>query len=221
MVKILTPQEAISKMQDGMTVAIGGFLGCGCPDMLIDEVIKQGYKNLTLICNDTGFPGRGVGKLQDDNRLARAYVSYIGAHPETGRQMQTGEMEVILTPQGSIAEMLRAAGAGLGGVLTPTGIGTIVEEGKQVLTIEGKQYILEKPLKADVALLKAHKADKRGNLVYRRAARNFNPVMATAADLVIVQAEELVETGEIDPDMVHTPGVYVDILVNMEGSQNG
>jgi acetate CoA/acetoacetate CoA-transferase alpha subunit len=134
--------------------------------------------------------------------------------------MQTGEMEVILTPQGSIAEMLRAAGAGLGGILTPTGIGTIVEEGKQVLTIDGKQYILEKPLKADVALLKAHKADKRGNLVFRRAARNFNPVMAAAADLVIVQAEEIVETGEIDPDMVHTPGVYVDILVK-EGCQNG
>jgi len=188
--------------------------------MLIDEVIKQGCKNLTLICNDSGFPGKGVGKLQDENRLSKVYASYIGGHPETGKQMQTGEMEVILTPQGSLAEKLRAAGAGLGGILTPTGVGTIVEEGKEVIVVDGKQYLLELPLKADIALLKAHKADEKGNLVYRKAARNFNPVMATAADLVIVEAEEIVKAGEIDPDMIHTPGVFVNILVK-GGSQNG
>lgn len=220
MVQILCVEEAISKMQDGMSMAIGGFLGCGSPDVLIDEVINQGYKNLTLICNDSGFPGRGVGKLQDFNRLSRVYASYIGGHPDTGRQMQSGEVDVILTPQGSLAEKLRAAGAGLGGILTPTGVGTIVEEGKEVLTVEGKKYLLELPLRPDVALLKAHKADKNGNLVFRKAARNFNPVMATAAKLVIVEVEEIVEIGEIDPDMVHTPGVFVDILVK-GGSQDG
>ncbi|KUO50044.1 MAG: branched-chain amino acid dehydrogenase [Desulfitibacter sp. BRH_c19] len=220
MVEILLVEEAISKMQDGMSVAIGGFLGCGCPDLLVDEVINQGYKSLTLICNDTGFPGKGVGKLQDHNRLSRVYASYIGAHPSTGKQMQSGEMDVILTPQGSLAEKLRAAGAGLGGILTPTGVGTVVEEGKEIITVEEKKYLLELPLRADVALLKAHKADKNGNLVFRKAARNFNPVMATAADLVIVEAEEIVEVGDIDPDMVHTPGVFVDILVK-GGSQNG
>lgn len=213
MVQILNAKEAVSKLKDGMVIAVGGFLGCGCPDLLIDEVISGEYKNLTLISNDTGFPGKGVGKLQDHNRLSKVYASYIGAHPETGRQMENGELEVILTPQGTLAEKIRAAGAGLGGILTPTGVGTVVEDGKQVITINGRDYLLETPLKADVALLKAHKADKKGNLVFRKAARNFNPVMATCADLVIVEVEEIVEIGAIDPDMVHTPGVFVDILV--------
>jgi acetate CoA/acetoacetate CoA-transferase alpha subunit len=213
MVQILNARDAISKLQDGLVIAVGGFLGCGTPEKLIDEIIAQGFKDLTLISNDTCFPGKGVGKLQDHNRLSKAYVSYIGAHPQTGKQMESKEMEVILTPQGTLAEIIRAAGAGLGGILTPTGVGTVVEEGKQVICINGKKYLLETALKADVALIKAYKADKKGNLVYRKSARNFNPVMATAADLVIAEVEKIVDIGEIDPDMVHTPGIYVDILV--------
>ena len=214
MVQILTAEEAISKLKDGISIAVGGFLGCGCPELLIDEVIHQDYKNLTLIANDTGFPGKGIGKLQDKNKITRAFLSYIGTHPGTGRQIQSGELEVTLIPTGSLVEKLRAAGAGLGGVLTPTGVGTDVEKGKETLVINGKKYLLELPLKADVALLKAYRADEKGNLVYRKAARNFNEVMATAAELVIVEVDEIVKPGEIDPEIVHTPGVFVDILVN-------
>ena len=213
MAKIISAAEAAAKVQDGMTVMVGGFLGCGTPQSLVDQVLAQGTKDLTLVCNDTAFPDAGVGKLVVSRQFKKVIVSHIGTNPETGRQMNAGELDVDLVPPGTLAERIRSAGFGLGGILTPTGVGTPVEAGKQKLTIDGKDYLLELPIKADVALVKAYKADKAGNLVFRKAARNFNPLMATAADLVIVEAQNIVEIGEIDPDEVMTPGIFVNYLV--------
>ena len=213
MAKIISAAEAAAKVQDGMTVMVGGFLGCGTPQSLVDQVLAQGTKDLTLVCNDTAFPDSGVGKLVVSRQFKKVIVSHIGTNPETGRQMNAGELDVDLVPQGTLAERIRSAGFGLGGILTPTGVGTPVEAGKQKLTIDGKDYLLELPIKADVALVKAYKADKAGNLVFRKAARNFNPLMATAAQVVIVEAQNIVETGEIDPDEVMTPGIFVNYLV--------
>ena len=213
MAKIISAAEAAAKVQAGMTVMVGGFLGCGTPQSLVDQVLADGTKDLTLVCNDTAFPDSGVGKLVVSRQFKRVIVSHIGTNPETGRQMNANELAVDLVPQGTLAERIRSAGFGLGGILTPTGVGTPVEAGKQKLTIDGKDYLLELPIKADVALVKAYKADKAGNLVFRKAARNFNPLMATAADLVIVEAQIIVEIGEIDPDEVMTPGIFVKYLV--------
>lgn len=213
MVKIVPAAEAAAMVKEGMTVMVGGFLACGTPQKLVDQVLEQGTKNLTLVCNDTAFPDQGVGKLVVNKQFAKVIVSHIGTNPETGWQMNTGELEVDLVPQGTLAERIRSAGFGLGGILTPTGVGTPVEEGKQKLTVNGKDYLLELPIQADVALIKAYKADKSGNLVFRKAARNFNPLMATAAQIVIVEAQQIVETGEIDPDEVMTPGIFVNYLV--------
>ncbi len=213
MAKIISAAEAAAKVQAGMTVMVGGFLGCGTPQSLVDQVLADGTKDLTLVCNDTAFPDSGVGKLVVSRQFKRVIVSHIGTNPETGRQMNANELAVDLVPQGTLAERIRSAGFGLGGILTPTGVGTPVEAGKQKLTIDGKDYLLELPIKADVALVKAYKADKAGNLVFRKAARNFNPLMATAADLVIVEAQNIVEIGEIDPDEVMTPGIFVNYLV--------
>ena len=213
MAKIISAAEAAAKVQAGMTVLVGGFLGCGTPQSLVDQVLADGTKDLTLVCNDTAFPDSGVGKLVVSRQFKRVIVSHIGTNPETGRQMNANELAVDLVPQGTLAERIRSAGFGLGGILTPTGVGTPVEAGKQKLTIDGKDYLLELPIKADVALVKAYKADKAGNLVFRKAARNFNPLMATAADLVIVEAQNIVEIGEIDPDEVMTPGIFVNYLV--------
>lgn len=213
MAKIISPQAATELIKDGMTVMIGGFLAVGTPEKLVDALVAKGTKNLTVVGNDTGTPEKGIGKLVVNRQLKKVVVSHIGTNPETGRQMHAGEIEVELAPQGTLAERIRAAGAGLGGVLTPTGLGTIVAEGKQILAIDGREYLLEKPLKADVALLKAHTADKAGNLVFRRSARNFNPVMGTAATVVIVEAANIVELGAIDPDAVMLPGIFVQYLV--------
>ena len=213
MAKIISAAEAAAKVKDGMTVMVGGFLGCGTPQTLVDQVLANGTKDLTLVCNDTAFPDSGVGKLVVSRQFKKVIVSHIGTNPETGRQMNAGELSVDLVPQGTLAERIRSTGFGLGGILTPTGVGTPVEAGKQKLTIDGKDYLLELPIKADVALIKAYKADKAGNLVFRRAARNFNPLMATAASVVIVEAQNIVETGEIDPDEVMTPGIFVNYLV--------
>ena len=213
MAKIISAAEAAAKVKDGMTVMVGGFLGCGTPQTLVDQVLANGTKDLTLVCNDTAFPDAGVGKLVVNRQFKKVIVSHIGTNPETGRQMNAGELTVDLVPQGTLAERIRSAGFGLGGILTPTGVGTPVEAGKQKLTIDGKDYLLELPIKADVALIKAYKADKAGNLVFRKAARNFNPLMATAAQVVIVEAQNIVETGEIDPDEVMTPGIFVNYLV--------
>ena len=210
--KIRTIDEAASYIKDGMTVAVGGFIGAGTPEKLIDAVIAKGIKDLTLICNDTAFPDKGVGKWVVNRVVSRIIVSHIGTNPETGRQMNAGELKVELVPQGTLAERVRAAGAGLGGILTPTGIGTVVEEGKEKITVNGKEYLLELPLKADVALLKGSIVDKKGNVYYKKATRNFNPLMATAADLVIVEAEKIVEVGELDPTDVMTPSIFVDVI---------
>lgn len=214
--KLATREDMLAHLKDGQVIMIGGFLNTGTPELLVDALIEQKVKNLTVIANDTAFPEQGIGKLVINKQVARAIVSHIGTNPETGRQMNAGELEVELTPQGTLAERIRCGGAGLGGVLTPTGVGTIVQEGKEQIVSEGKTYLLELPLKADIALIKAWKADKYGNLVYNRAARNFNPLMAMAADYVIVEAEEILEVGSLDPDQVMTPGACVDMVIQEE-----
>lgn len=211
--KLATKADVLARLKDNQVVMIGGFLNTGTPESLVDALIEKKASNLTVIANDTAFPDKGIGKLVVNKQVARVIVSHIGTNPETGRQMNAGEVKVELTPQGTLAERIRCAGAGLGGVLTPTGAGTLVEQEKEKIIRDGKVYLLELPLKADIALIKAWKADKYGNLVYNRAARNFNPLMAMAADLVIVEAEEIVETGSLDPDQVMTPGVCVDLII--------
>ena len=211
--KVVNIEEVKVKFNDGQVFMIGGFLAVGTPEGLIDALVKKGTKELVVMGNDTGFPDKGIGKLVDSRQVKKAIVSHIGTNPEAGRQMHAKEMEVDLVPQGTLAEQIRAGGAGLGGFLTPTGVGTIAETGKEKKTIGDKTYLLELPLRADIALIKAWKADKYGNLVYRKSARNFNPLMALAADLVIVEAEEIVEIGAIDPDEVMTPGAFVDMII--------
>lgn len=211
--KLMTIDQALTHIKDGMTIAVGGFLGVGTPEKLIDAIIAKGIKDITLICNDTAFPDKGVGKWVVNRNVKKVIVSHVGTNPETGRQMNANELEVVLVPQGTLAEQVRAAGAGLGGVLTPTGIGTVIEEGKQKLHINGKDYLLELPLKADVALVKGSVVDKKGNVYYNKATRNFNTLVATAADFVIVEAEKVVEVGEIDPTDVMTPSIFVNAIV--------
>ncbi len=211
--KIITISEAVNKVKDGMTIMVGGFLANGTPERLIDALVEKGVKNLTLICNDTGFPDRGVGKMVVAKQFKRIIVSHIGTNPETANQMNSGETIVELVPQGTLAERVRCAGTGLGGVYTPTGIGTEVEIGKEKKVINGIEYILELPLKADVALLFGSVVDKKGNIVFNKTMKNFNPIMAMAADTVIVDAEKVVEIGEIDPENVMTSGIFVDYVV--------
>lgn len=211
--KIATMEEVSSIFKNGMKIMAGGFMGVGTPENLVSALMDSNVKDLTLIVNDTAFPDTGVGPLITNRRIKKVIVSHIGTNPETGKQMIANELDVELVPQGTLAERVRAGGSGLGGVLTPTGIGTVVEENKEKIIVDGREYILEKPLHAEVALLKAYKADKAGNLVYHRSARNFNPLMALAADLVIVQVEEIVEIGDIDPDDVVTPGILVDKIL--------
>ncbi len=211
--KIITISEAVDKVKDGMTIMVGGFLANGTPERLIDALVEKGVKNLTLICNDTGFPDRGVGKMVVAKQFKRIIVSHIGTNPETANQMNSGETIVELVPQGTLAERVRCAGTGLGGVYTPTGIGTEVEIGKEKKVINGIEYILELPLKADVALLFGSVVDKKGNIVFNKTMKNFNPIMAMAADTVIVDAEKVVEIGEIDPENVMTSGIFVDYVV--------
>ena len=212
--KVVTMDQALDLVKDGMTVMVGGFLGCGSPHRIIDKLIEKGVKDLTLICNDTSFPDMGVGKMVVSKQFKKVIVSHIGTNPETGRQMNEKETEVVLVPQGTLAEQVRAGGLGLGGILTPTGVGTVVEEGKQKMEIDGVEYLLELPLKADVALIAAQTADKFGNLEYYGATRNFNALMAPAADIVIAEVEEIVEVGELDPNHVVTPGIFVTHIVN-------
>ncbi|WP_374049897.1 MULTISPECIES: CoA transferase subunit A [unclassified Sedimentibacter] len=211
--KIISVKEAAEKVQDGMTVMVGGFLANGTPEILIDALVEKNVKDLILICNDTGFPDRGVGKMVVNKQFKKIIASHVGTNPETANQMNSGETEVILTPQGTLAEKVRCGGNGLGGFYTPTGIGTEAETDKEKKVIDEKEYILETPLKADVALLRASIADKKGNMVFNKTMKNFNPLMATAADTVIVQADKIVEVGEIDPDHVMCSGIFVDYIV--------
>jgi len=206
-------EKAVSLIPDGASIMVGGFMGVGTPERLMDELVRQGKRDLTLICNDNARPGVGVGKLVGARLLKKTIVSHIGLNPETQKLMIDKVLEVELTPQGSLVERIRAGGAGLGGVLTPTGVGTVVEEGKHKLEIDGKDYLLELPLRADFALLAAFLCDYVGNLSYALTARNFNPVMALAADTVIVEIEHIVPTGMISPDHVMTPATLVDYVV--------
>jgi len=213
MKKLISIDEAVNMIHDGMTIMVGGFLGCKNPFRMIDALIEKGVKDITLIANDTAFPEVGLGKLIVNKQIKKLITSHIGTNKETGNQMNAGELEVELVPQGTLAERIRAGGAGLGGILTPTGLGTVVEEGKEIIEVDGKKYLLEKPLKADIALIVGKKVDKKGNIQYNKATRNFNPLMATAAETVIVEADEVVEVGEIDQDNVMTPGIFVDYIV--------
>ncbi|WML24636.1 acetate CoA-transferase subunit alpha [Neobacillus sp. OS1-33] len=217
--KVISREEISFILHDGMTVMIGGFMGVGTPEGIVSIILDEGIKDLTLITDDTAFVNTGVGPLIVNHRVKKAITTHIGKNPEAGRQMIAGEMEVDLVPMGTFVERVRAGGAGLGGILTPTGVGTIVEEGKEKLTVDGRDYLLEKPLHAEIALLKAYKADKNGNLIYRKAARNFNPLMALAADLVIAEVEQIVEIGEMDPDEVMTPGVLIDKIFVQGGCE--
>jgi acetate CoA/acetoacetate CoA-transferase alpha subunit len=216
MQKVLTLAAAIEIIPDGASLMIGGFVGVGSPHGLIAELVRQGRKNLTVIANDTARAGFGIGRLIDAKAVKKLVVSHIGTNPETQRQMIAGDIDVELCPQGTLAERIRAAGYGLGGVLTPTGVGTTVAENKQEIEIEGKQFLLELPIKADFALIAAHRADYFGNLDYALTARNFNPVMAMAGTRVIAESAEIVPVGVISPDEVVTPGVLVDHLVKRE-----
>lgn len=216
MKKCVAIEEAIGHIKDGMTIMVGGFLGVGSPHGVIEALVQKGVKDLTLIVNDTCYANHGVGKLIVNKQIKKVITSHIGTNKETGRQMKEGEIEVVLVPQGTLAEQVRAGGAGLGGILTRTGVGTLVEEGKKKIEIDGKEYLLELPLRADVALIGGSKVDKKGNVYYNKSTKNFNPAMATAADIVIVEAEELVEVGEIDPNDVMTPSIFVDYIVGGE-----
>jgi acetate CoA/acetoacetate CoA-transferase alpha subunit len=216
MYKAIGLAAAVEKIPDGASLLIGGFLGVGSPHRLIGELVRQGRKNLTVIANDTARPGFGIGRLVDVKAVKRLVVSHIGTNPETQRQMIAGETAVELCPQGTLAERIRAAGYGLGGVLTPTGIGTTVAENKRKIDIAGKSFLLELPISADFALVAAHRADYSGNLDYALTARNFNPIMAMAGATVIAEAAEIVPVGVIPPDEVVTPAVLVDHLVGRE-----
>ena len=205
--------DAVAMIPGGASMMIGGFMGVGTPEPIIDELVRQQKRDLTVIANDTSFPGVGIGKLIAAKLVRRVVVSHIGLNPETQRQMIAGDLEVDLVPQGTLVERIRAGGFGLGGVLTPTGVGTVVEEGKRKIAVDGRDYLLETALRADFALIHAFIADYLGNLSYALTARNFNPLMAMAADTVLVQAENVVPVGVVSPDHVVTPAPVVDYLV--------
>ncbi|MDO5612673.1 MAG: 3-oxoacid CoA-transferase subunit A [Paracoccus sp. (in: a-proteobacteria)] len=209
----LTPQAAAQMIPDGASVMIGGFMGVGSPHRMIDALVARGARGLTVIANDTARPGHGIGKLVSAGAVARVITSHIGLNPETQAGMIDGSIQVDLVPQGTLVERIRAGGVGLGGVLTPTGLGTEVEDGKQIIQIEGRDFLLDLPLKADFALLAAAQADYIGNLSYSLTAHNFNPVMALAGATVIAEADVIVPVGVIPPDAVKTPGVLVDHLL--------
>ncbi|HOD87718.1 MAG TPA: CoA transferase subunit A [Bacteroidales bacterium] len=211
--KIITVEEAVKKINDGMTIMIGGFLAAGSPHTIIKGLVEKNVKNLTLIVNDTGFADKGIGLLISNRQVKKVIASHIGTNTATLEQFNNKELEIEFVPQGTLAERVRCGGAGLGGVLTPTGLGTVVEEGKQVINVNGKDYLLETALRADVALIGASIADESGNLYYKGTTQNFNPLMATAADLVIAETKEMVKIGEIAMENVHTPALFVDYIV--------
>lgn len=213
MKKFVTVKEAAAMIKDGMTVMVGGFLGVGSPIKLLDQLVENGVKDLNVIANDTAYPEVGLGKLITNHQVKSLTATHIGTNNNTIDQMNSGELKVTLQPQGTLAEQIRAAGAGLGGILTQTGLGTVVENGKQKVTVDGKEYLLEKPVRADVAIIGANICDEEGNLVYKGTSQNFCPLMATAADIVIVEPQEIVPTGSIAPENVKTPGIFVDYII--------
>lgn len=208
-------QEAIGKIKDGMSVMIGGFLGVGAPLRMIDELSNSGVKDLTLIQPVASYPGgnHDVGKLTVNKQIKKFIGAHIGTDPEIGKQYNEGTLEVEFNPMGTLVERIRAGGAGLGAIVTPTGLGTEIEKGREKMMVDGKEYLVYPPLKADVAIIKGFRADKAGNIQYRGTSKGTNPIMATAADLVIAEVDEIVEIGEIPYDSVGTPGILVDIIV--------
>ena len=224
MPKVISVDEAVSLINNDAVIMFGGFMGCGNAHKIVDALARSGKSGFTMICNDAAMPNGpdgseyyGVAKLIHNRQIKKLIATHVGLNPEVAAQMNEGTLEVVLIPQGSMVEMIRAGGAGLGGVITPTGLGTIVEEADHVhgrITIDDREYLVEKPLKADFAVLSGYKIDKSGNIWYKGTTRNFNLVMATAAEIVIAEADNLVETGEIEPENVMTPGVLVDYIVD-------
>ncbi|MBQ4078374.1 CoA transferase subunit A [bacterium] len=212
--KLITAQEAAKKIKDNSTLMVGGFLSCGTPHIILDAISKENIKNLTLISNDTSVPNKDKSKLIENGLVKKVITTHIGTNPITGQKMQSGELEVEFYPMGTLVEKIHAKGSGLGGVLTPTGVGTILEEGKKIVEIKGKKFIFEEPLGADVAVIYGTTVDKYGNVKYEGTTRNFNTSMATAADMVIVQAEKFVD--EINPDEVVIPSIFIDYIVKEE-----
>lgn len=211
--KVISAKEAAALIKDGDTVLVGGFMTNGTAKSIVNEVTA---KDLTVVCNDAGFENEGTGRLLHNGLIKRLIATHVGLNKEVAAKFNAGEIELKLQPQGTLAEQVRAAGAGLGGVLTPTGLGTTVADGKDIVTVDGKDYVLEKPLKGDVAIVQGYIADESGNIRYKGSTRNFNPLMASAADTVIVEVEKIVPAGEIGPDYVETPHIYVDYLVLKE-----
>ena len=209
-------EKAVAMIPENATLMIGGFMGVGTPERLMDELVRQGKRRLTVIANDNAVPGVGIGKLVTAGLVRKTIASHIGLNPETQKKMIDGSIEVELVPQGTLIERIRAAGYGLGGILTPTGVGTVVEEGKRKIEVDGRQYLLETPLRADFALLQAFLCDYLGNLTYALTARNFNPLIAMAAATVIADAEHIVPVGLIPPDHVVTPAAVVDYVIAHE-----
>ena len=207
-----------SLIQDGMTIAVGGFGLCGIPESLIAALRDTGARNLTVVSNNAGIDGYGLGQLLATRQIAKMISSYVGENAEFERQYLAGELEVEFCPQGTLAERMRAGGAGIPGFYTKSGVGTLIAEGKDHRVFEGETYILERGIRADIALVKAWKGDHAGNLIYRKTARNFNPVVATCGKITLAEVEILVETGTLDPDHVHTPGIYVDRIIHVPDS---
>ncbi len=216
--KKISSKQAAEHIKDGMTIMIAGFMSNGTPEVIIDAIVQKGIKDLIVISNDAGTPNSGVAKLITAGAVKKLIASHIGLNPEAGQLMNEGKLEVLLIPQGTLAEQIRAGGAGLGGVLTPTGLGTDVEIGKDIVTVDGKRFLLEKPIRADIALLRGSVVDESGNIFYKGTTRNFNPMMATAADIVIVAAEKLVSIGDMQGENIVTPGIFVDYIVEEEPS---
>lgn len=215
--KVTTVDRVMNYFRDGMTLMAGGFGGVGNPPTIIDRILKAGIKEVTLICNDTAFPDVGIGRLITERRVKKVIASHIGSNPNAGRQMTEGVLEIEFSPQGTLAERVRAGGVGLGGILVDVGLNTIAEEGKEKVWVDGRPYLLEKPLTAEVSIIYAKKADPYGNLTYDTSARNFSPLAAMAGNVTIAEAEEIVNVGELDPEEIVTPGVFVDWIVPSEG----
>ena len=215
--KLITIEQAMKYFHDDMTLMYGGFGGVGNPPTLIDEILQKGIKDITLIGNDAGFPDVGIGRLVTAERVKKMYTTHIGSNPNAGTLMQLGKMDVEFFPQGIFAEKIRAGGTGIAGILTDVGMGTIVQEGKRIIEVDGKQCMMEKPLTAEVSIVYALKSDPFGNLIFDKSARNFNPLVAMAGDITIAEVEEIVELGELDPEAIVTSGVFVDYLVKSQG----
>ncbi len=211
--KLINTGEFMKHLKDGMTIMIGGFMGNGTPEALVDAIIESGIKDYTVIANDTAMPGVGISKLIATKRVKKLIASHIGLNPQTGELMGTGELDVTLVPQGTLIERIRCGGSGIGGFLTPTGLGTDVENGKQIVAADGKNYLLELPLKADLAIIRGTTVDKSGNVFFAGTTKNFNPLIATAADTVVAEAETLVESGELETELVMLSGIFVDFIV--------